>query len=262
MGRIQFIELHEQPWLPSSIRDHATDALQFGFSLLDVYAPIVPMLQRALEATGQRSIVDLCSGGGGPWLEIHRKLQKDIPELRITLTDKFPNSSAVHDLSRESCCQIGLYPAPVDALNVPSELRGFRTIFTSFHHFPPEEARAILENAVESGEGIGIFESTRRAASSILLMPGWVLLLILCTPWIRPFRWSRLFWTYVISIIPLVLLWDGLVSCLRTYRYEELRAMVETLTEGDFQWEIGQTQGRIPILYMVGLPAKTPLKQA
>ncbi len=51
-------------------------------------------------------------------------------------------------------------------MKVPRELKGFRTMFTSFHHFPPEEARAILQNAVDAGEGIGIFEITRRAPSN------------------------------------------------------------------------------------------------
>ena len=75
MRRVQFIELHEQPWFPSSIRDEITDALQFGFNLFEVYAPIAPLLQNALDSTRSGSIVDLCSGGGGPWLDLSRKLQ-------------------------------------------------------------------------------------------------------------------------------------------------------------------------------------------
>ena len=39
MRRLQLIEIHEQPWFPSSLRDQATDALQFGFNLLNAYAP-------------------------------------------------------------------------------------------------------------------------------------------------------------------------------------------------------------------------------
>ena len=115
-------------------------------------------------------------------------------------------------------------------MKVPSELKGFRTMFTSFHHFSPEEARAILQNAADAGEGIGIFEITRRAPLTIGLMFSWVVMLFVCTPWIRPFRWSRLLWTYLIPIIPVVLLFDGVVSCLRTYRPQELREIVDKLT--------------------------------
>jgi hypothetical protein len=40
MRRIQFFEIHEQPWFPSSLRDFVTDALQSGLELVKAYAPI------------------------------------------------------------------------------------------------------------------------------------------------------------------------------------------------------------------------------
>ncbi len=123
----------------------------------------------------------------------------------------------------------------VDAMKVPGELQGFRTMFTSFHHFPPEEARAILQNAVDTRQSIGIFEITRRAPSTIALMFPWALMPFIFTPLIRPFRWSRLLCTYVLPIIPMVLLFDGVVSCLRTYRPQELREMFEKLAGIQYQ---------------------------
>jgi len=143
----------------------------------------------------------------------------------------------------------------VDAMKVPEELQGLRTMFTSFHHFPPEEARAIIQDAVDAGRGIGIFELPRRALSTILLTFGFVLLLFVGTPWIRPFRWSRLLWTYLIPLVPFALLFDGVVSCLRTYRPEELREMVGGLSGSEYQWEIGEASGGAsPITYLVGSP--------
>jgi hypothetical protein len=260
MRRVQFIELHEQPWFPSSVRDEITDALQFGLDLLNAYAPVAPLLRSAVDSTRSRSIVDLCSGGGGPWLELSRKLQSrkphaDPPALHIWLTDKYPNLRAVQNVSAASENHISFYPVSVDAMKVPAELNGFRTMFTSFHHFSPEEARAILQNAVDAGEGIGIFEITRRAPSTIGLTWAWALMLFVCTPWIRPFRWSRLLWTYLVPIIPLVLLFDGVVSCLRTYRPRELREIVEKLAANEYQWEIGEhSTGKVPIAYLVGYP--------
>ncbi len=253
MRRVQFIEIHEQPWFPSSLRDGVTDALQFGFDLVKAYAPIAPLLQTALNSTRSRSIVDLGSGGGGPWLDLSRKLQGGPPGLQIWLTDKYPNVGALQNVGRASEHHIRFYPGSVDAMNVPGELAGFRTMFTSFHHFPPEEARAILQNAVDAGEGIGIFETARRAWSTIGLMFAWILLLVVCAPWIRPLRWSRLLWTYLVPIIPLVLLFDGVVSCLRTYRPHELREFVEKLTASEYQWEIGElSTGHTPVTYLIG----------
>jgi hypothetical protein len=131
-------------------------------------------------------------------------------------------------------------------------------MFTSFHHFSPEEARAVLQNAVDAGEGIGIFEITRRALSTIALTVAWDLMLFVCTSWIRPFRWSRLLWTYLVPIIPLVLLFDGVVSCLRTYRPSELQEMVGKLTGSKYRWDIGElAAGGVPVTYLIGCPLET-----
>ena len=110
MRRVQFIELHEQPWVPSSLRDEITDALQFGLNLSRAYAPIAPLLQGVLDSAGSRSVVDLCSGGGGPWAELSRefqsrKLQGDAPGLQIShiwLTDKYPNLRALENAGAPS----------------------------------------------------------------------------------------------------------------------------------------------------------------
>jgi hypothetical protein len=266
MRRVQFIELHEQPWFPSSLRDDVTDAVQFGFNLLRAYEPIAPLLQGVIDSTkiptnARQSIVDMCSGGGGPWLDLARKLRcrngggGDCPDLQIWLTDKYPNLEAFQSVSASSDHRITFYPESVDAMDVPRTLKGLRTMFTSFHHFSPEDARDILQNAVDAGESVGIFEITRRAPSTIGLIFAGVLLLFLHIPRIRPFRWSRLLWTYLIPVLPLVLLFDGIVSCLRTYRPQELREIVEKLTSCEYQWQIGELAGgKAPITYLIGYP--------
>jgi hypothetical protein len=257
MRRTQFIELHEQPWFPPSLRHEITEALEFGLNLLRAYAPIAPLLQGVLDLTRSRSIVDMCSGGGGPWLDLSRRLRPDANAFHILLTDKYPNLRAFQNVRAASENHIAFYPDSVDAMKVLGELQGFRTMFTSFHHFPPDEARAILQNAVDAGQSIGIFEITRRAPSTIALMFPWALMLFVFTPLIHPFRWSRLLWTYVFPIIPLVLLFDGVVSCLRTYRPQELCEIIKKLSGIEYQWEVGEysrPSGYALITYLIGYP--------
>jgi hypothetical protein len=110
---------------------------------------------------------------------------------------------------------------------------------------------------VDASQGIGIFEVTRRAPSAIAWMFLWALLPLLFTPWIRPFRWSRLLCTYVLPIIPLVLLFDGVVSCLRTYRPQELREIIAKLSATEYLWELGERAnpaGDVPVAYLIGYP--------
>jgi hypothetical protein len=61
--------------------------------------------------------------------------------------------------------------------------------------------------------------------------------------------------TYMLPIIPVVLLFDGVVSCLRTYRTEELREMIETLAGIEYQWEVDELSrgfGVPPVTYLIG----------
>jgi len=264
MRRMQLIEIHEQPWFPPFLRDDVTDALQYGMGFLKAYAPIGTMLQNALGSLNCRSILDLCSGGGGPWPELSRNLSGNPCANQVRLSDKFPNLRAFQNVSAASGNHITFCGEPVDAMRVPRELTGFRTIFSAYHHFSPEEARAVLQNAVDAGESIGIFEVTRRTALAIGLMIPWAVLVFVTTPWIRPFRWSRLFWTYLIPIVPFVVWFDGVVSCLRTYRPRELQEIVGKLTGNEYVWQAGEhlgDGGEIPITYLIGCP-RTPLKVA
>jgi hypothetical protein len=265
MRRRQFIEIQDQEWLPAPIRDGVTSSLQFGINLLNTYRPVVPLLRRGLDATvmpqtAGHSVVDLCSGGGGPWLKLRRDLEATASNggasaLQISLTDRYPNLAAFEKVQKASDGQICFYSGSVDARQVPFELAGFRTMFTSFHHFAIEDARAILQNAVDAGEGIGVFEITRRAPKTVIVVSAWVFLLFLSAFCIRPFRWSRLFWTYVIPAIPVVLLFDGVVSCLRTYGPDELRELVAELTGREYEWEIGElSSGNAPLTYLIGHP--------
>src|SRR5262249_61475514 len=101
---------------------------------------------------------------------------------------------------------------------VPAGLTGFRTLFNAFPPFCPADARAVLRDAARAGQPIGVFEVSDRTLSTLvplfLLTP---LLVALTTPFIRPFSWGRLFWTYVVPLVPLTCWWDGVVSQLRAY---------------------------------------------
>jgi hypothetical protein len=89
----------------------------------------------------------------------------------------------------------------------------------------------------------------------MLIVP---LIVLLVTPAIRPVRLSRLLFTYLLPAIPLIGLFDGVVSCLRTYSPEEMRRLVKPFLHYD--WDIGQIPVRglsAPITYTIGTPKVT-----
>lgn len=259
--RRQWFEIHEQPWFPKTLRDLTTDTLQFVWNFFGFYDPAVPALRGALQQAGTNRVLDLCSGGGGPWLRLVRRFEKlgSFP-LEVQLTDRFPNPEAPQQMEDSGHARVLFLADPVDATQVPADLAGFRTLFTSFHHFVPEDARAILRDAVNRHQGIGIFEVPKRNGSTMLLALFMPLAAVALGPFIRPFRWSRILWTYVLPVIPFVVWFDGVVSCLRAYTPSELDALTKGLSANGYRWESGETaRGRIPvkITYLIGHPRAT-----
>ncbi|MGC4044934.1 MAG: hypothetical protein QM758_14170 [Armatimonas sp.] len=252
MQRLHLFEWEDFPWCPASIRDGCTDYLRFMLNLGDSYAPVVPKLTEALKQSNATAIVDLCAGGGGPWPRLLPALRTAGMESSVTLTDRYPNPASAAALP-----DVTYYPESVDALAVPATLPGFRTLFSSFHHFTPAAGKALIQSAVEAGQPIGIFEATQRSPLCLLMMLPTPIVAILATPFIRPFRLSRLLLTYVLPLIPLMILWDGVVSCFRTYTPEELKGLAESIPGSDhYTWESGLAKGAspLPVTYLIGLP--------
>jgi hypothetical protein len=239
--RVHLVEIHDLPSCPPSLRDALTDFLAFTENLAGAYDPVAPLLRRAFARTKARRVVDLCSGAGGPW----RRLADQVG-VPVLLTDLYPHRTGL---------DLRLHPTPVDARAVPQALDGFRTIFTAFHHFRPEEARAILADAVHHGQGIGVFEIARRAPLEIAVIAFTWLGTLVSVPFMRPWRWTRLAWTYLPPVLPIVGTFDGVVSCLRTYSKAELEELIRGL--GTYDWEIGDFRGGWSPLrgsYLIGVP--------
>lgn len=258
MRRQHLFEFEDQPWMPRLLRDGSTDLLHKTIEVLRLYEPIAPVLAEALRTTDARSILDLCSGGGGPLPALRRVMAAEHGlDVTARLSDFYPNLAAFERISAAERGRIDYVPTSVDATRVPAELDGFRTLFTSFHHFRPEQAQAILRDAWEQRRGIAVFEFTERSATGLAQMALTPFTSALLTPLLRPFRWSRLALSYIVPLIPALFIFDGVVSQLRTYTPGELREMTARLQRSDYRWEIG----RIPhpvfpskLTYLIGMP--------
>jgi hypothetical protein len=257
MARRQLFELHDLPWCPRLFREAITDMLHSATMKFGFYGPAVPLLKRALEELDRHEMVDLCSGASGPVLLIYDKLAEGLDyEVKITLTDLYPNIPAFRKAALATGGVISFIEQPVDATAVPDHLRGFRTLFSSFHHFDPDSAKRILRDAVEKREGIGVFEINGRDFPSTLLMLGLPFAVLVAMPFQKPLSWKRLFWTYIVPAIPLIAAWDGIASNLRAYSPGELRELVSGIPADGYTWEVGQVRGRWfnRITYLLGHP--------
>jgi hypothetical protein len=253
--RMHLMEWNDQPWLPELLRRAETDYLSAVIDLADPFAPMAPRLAALCAQTGDDRIVDLCAGGAGPWLRLQPAISEALGRpVRVSLTDRYPNGAAFARAAEATGGALAGETAPIDARAVPPHLSGVRTMFDALHHFRPEDARAVLADAHRRRQPIVIVEGTRRSAAAVLGMLLAPLFVLLITPRIRPWSWARLALTYLLPIVPLLVLWDGIVSCLRSYRPSELRALTAGLDD-DYTWEVGEHRRRgMVVTYLIGAP--------
>ena len=256
--RLHLFEFADQPWYPRALRDFGTDYLQALSEVLGVFDAGAEVLARGLRTQETPELLDLGSGGGGPLLRLCGLLKAEQGlEPRVLLSERSPSADVVErDRARG-----GTYlEQPVDPTRVPRELRGMRTLFNALHHFRPEQVKHLLADAQEKQVPFAAFEVVNRTPMGLLTSLPVPLLVWLFTPFVRPLTPLRLLLTYLLPLTPLALSWDGLVSSLRAYSPEELRAVTASLARDGYTWEVGEVRkpGKPAVTYVLGLPERSP----
>ena len=172
--------------------------------------------------------------------------------IDFVLTDIAPHVPA-WTTAAERSRHLHYIPRPIDAANAPPNLlddlvlpddskrKVFRLFSLAFHHFPDPLAAAILANSLETSSGFAIFELQTRTVSSFILITLMGPLLLLVTPicfWTDPIH---LIFTYLVPIVPFIVVFDGYISSLRTRTGEEIKEMIVALDKDatkdwEFRW--------------------------
>ena len=250
-------EIADKPWFSVTFRNLMTDILQYVVVRFRIYEPIVPLIKQVLHSTKTNQIIDLCSGGSGPWIKIQEQLGKQQESIFVTLTDKYPNLVAFKKTKERFGDKIQYLPEAVDALSVPVDLKGMRTIFSAFHHFEPDAAKKILQDTVNQRETIGIFEFTERRLDTLIFCFLIPLFVFFGTLFMRPISFKRIFWVNIIALIPWVLAYDAIISCFKTYSPEDLKELIKDINTPGYVWKIGRVAskaGLMRITYLLGFP--------
>ncbi|KAI2468666.1 hypothetical protein F4781DRAFT_256584 [Annulohypoxylon bovei var. microspora] len=265
-----------------------THAWTFHLPLLQPGSPailVAAILRRVLGASVSRhTYIDFCAGAGGPTPFIERALNQQLsasssssspaapsyaavanPKTKsaaavdFVLTDLHPNVESWEAASRQSK-HLSYVARPVDASAAPAELlhqyankdgKGiFRLFNLAFHHFDDKLARAILKNTLETSEGFGIFELQERSACGFLTCLLFGVLILLIAPFLYWWAPLRLVFVYALPVVPFVLVFDGIVSALRTRTPDEVEALLRTCGADCDGWEM--KSGRERFLWPTG----------
>lgn len=224
MKRWNCREFHETKFCPAVLRDGLTDFLGFFVLYSHIYDPAFERIARLLLHSHEPRLTDLCAGGGIYDRMLVEKLRKSVGDeaIRCTLTDLYPNRNwaRVKELSGN---MVDFVASPLSAERAVAELPGVHLMFSALHHFSPEEITGLLRAGAAKRRTLAFFDYSRRELLSellpVLLSP---LLLWCVSVLVFPFSWKRLFFTYLIPVLPLLLLVDGFLSRMRSYTAAEL----------------------------------------
>jgi hypothetical protein len=240
LPRFQLFEFCDQAWLHGIWREAYMDGLNSLFKLGGVYKTICRPYCRWAGLSGGRSVLDLASGGAG---EIETLVQSanagSSPLPKITVSDLYPDFDAFKRLKARFPDQVDFVQTPVDAANTSGRMESLLSISAGFHHFNPEQARKVLANAMQQSNGLFIVEVFDRSVLSALLCLLNLLPLMLCPLFSKRFSLNKVLITTVLPIIPLMIVFDGVVSAFRTYRPEEILAMLPPERRHEWHWESG-----------------------
>jgi hypothetical protein len=215
VARTHLFEFEDLPWFPQVIRQGMMDYLRHMIEWTEFYRPCARVIKDVLQQSNTNTAIELGAGGGGGIMKMLKYLKEINCSPQIVLTDLYPNINTWEQLKLTSL-QIDFATESVNALHVPENVKGLRMMFSALHHFKPDEIKSMLTDAVSKNAPVAFFDAGTTNPMSIL----GVLLIepitfALLTPFFKPFRWSRLFYTYIISLIVVCTLWDGSVSVLR-----------------------------------------------
>lgn len=261
MKRIHLFEWEDLRWFPPLFRQYLTRLILVMHDLLDTHEKVAHLLSDLIKQTRSTQIVDLCSGSGGPMPKVFSMLRNtyDFSDLRLILTDLYPDLAAAKSLNDCSEPNITYSTQAVDATQLEGELKGIRTMIAGFHHMPPKKAKQILVSAIKDRAPILIFEISDNSAPIWLwwlTLPINILTALLITPMVRPIDWKQIVLTYLIPVIPLCFAWDGAVSNARTYTLSDLDELLADIPPQNFVWEKGTIRGKAGTkqLYLMGYP--------
>lgn len=261
MKRIHLFEFEDFQWFPNSLRMCMTNYIMTFHKLLGTREPLANLVAKALKHSSKSQVIDLCSGAGGPMLDVADELRTNhgVENLQLKLSDLYPNVKAAQRINSQNDPSTEYITESVNAAQVDDKLKGVRTMVCSMHHMRPDIAHNILKDAQKDEQPICIYEISDNAPPIFLwwiAIPFVIPLVFLITPFIRPLTWQQLVFTYLIPVLPFLIAWDGAVSNARTYTIEDMKELTKDLKKDNYSWESGKIKGKGgKKLYLLGLPS-------
>ena len=225
MKRKQVPQISNQPWFPGHIRTLMHEFMSWFVGKVQAAKPFMPVIEEGLLHADDQQLINLKMAMGAG-------IETVIPHLPANIQVKHTPAQSP-DTSKK-----GLYLS-----------------INSFHQLPPDQARELLTKVSQSRNPLAVVEGNNDSLWQVFGMVVIVPLSVLLTaPFVKPFRWSRLLFTYLIPILPVITFLDGFLALFKLYAPADLDELVSDIQVPDYQWRSGKMDnGRGgKIIYLLG----------
>lgn len=257
MKRIHLFEFEDLKWFPNWIRICMTRLIMVMHKKFKTSEDMAVLLNNLIRQTKITKVVDLCSGSGGPMLDVISQLKNihKIKNVELVLSDLYPNLDAAKKINQTDD-SISYRTIPLDATNLDNDTKGILTMVGSFHHMKPELARKILVEAQKKRQPICIMEINKKFPIILwwLFIPLSIILCLFITPLVKPLTVKQIIFTYLIPIIPICFAWDAVITSGRIYRMDDLDILLKGFKNENYTWEKGIIEGSSEKIYLMGYP--------
>lgn len=214
-------ELEDCDWFPALLRRYQTDYIGFAVTRINVYGKFVEYVNSSMDVS--TPMTDLCSGSGEPAITIF----KECPCFtQLTLNDKFPSRMKADDEQITYCEQ------SVDVNTMKFQAGRCYTMFNAFHHFTDKEKLDIVSRIQNSGSSAFIVEPLEPGLFCLLkVIFAGTIGCLLVTPFMKPFSFARLFFTWIVPVNLLTITIDGIISVFKSKSDVQYRKMFALYAE-------------------------------
>ncbi|RXR29429.1 hypothetical protein EQG68_13160 [Flavobacterium piscinae] len=225
MKRKQITQIINVRWFPKFLKTLVAEFLSWFVLKVNATKPFIPVIEDILNKTYNKRIINIEFGIGA-----------GIETVKPFLND-------------------GVKVDSIAISNFNTSEKGVYLFVNSFHQLNASEAKKILQNIEESGNPVVVVEGNNDSLWQIVGMTVFVPLTVLLTAFfVKPFRISRIIFTYLIPILPIVIVIDGCIALLKLYNPTDLLALTSSLENNNYEWKAGKNDnGRGgKIMYLTG----------
>jgi hypothetical protein len=224
MKSLFLFEFMDLALLPSTLRATIHDVLEscLGTPPRRYYEWVAREILNLVQDGSINTIVELGAGTAPITRELATQLSGH-KGISLRVSDLYPNTALYQALEEKYPDLIQTDRRSVDFSRPMDFPAGSLLVLSgSFHHVRPA-ARLQVMKALSTYR-VAVFEPLRRNPASLFLsllgfFPG------LATPlrfWNqRPGNWRRILWCWLVPLAPAMIVWDGIVSCLRCWTENE-----------------------------------------